>query len=56
MKTVGNVMLEFDPCYRALVNPPCVQDSKLGAVGFWDIQLDYDVAIILFSFLPALPA
>lgn len=34
----------------------CIQDAKFSAVSFWDVQLGYNIAVILISFPPALPA
>lgn len=33
----------------------CIQDAKFSAVSFWDVQLGYNIAVILISFPPALP-
>lgn len=56
MKSIWNVMLEFDPCKWTLANMLCIQNHKFSAVSLWNIELNKNIAIIFIALFAASPA
>ena len=49
MKSIWNVMLEFDSCQWTFANVLCIQNHKFRAVGLGNIELYKDIAIIFIT-------
>ena len=56
MEAVRNVMSQLDPHQRPAINVLSVQDHKLRAVGFREVELHENEAVIFLAFPPTVPA